>query len=382
MCYWKDIHFSIHDTRSRMTLEPFAIGDQGVYVNPFMVEEHRCHIALPFIGPGTFTGNDPRYNAFRNCTAHDCCIILYIERKCHRRSGEEDNGNNARHCPSFQVFNGYRPYRSMIIDPRPPGSDSDVPLTWDEDLDPFPCLFHSSSLPENVPEIDECSLALVRDRFFRMTHEILLERRELEGRLRQRRRTYNEQPQGGDALASISGDVMRLVMSELEADIDITQRLNSLTTLAWEDASQMMSALGEPCDTLPSLDDLLSGPLSRELNLLADSWNDLALMWLGSTQPLSDDDAQDLSVPEIDEDHPEYDEDPLEYGDDDLEYDEDYLALSDATQDLSASGTDEDHLEYSEDQLDYGRDHLVYTEGSLEDSLEYGEDSLESQFIK
>ncbi|KAI5918681.1 hypothetical protein F4810DRAFT_565130 [Camillea tinctor] len=141
MCLRRFLHFSIHDTRALMTVEPFAGKDEEVFVNPFDVEKHNCDVELPPL-PGTMCATEGLFNISKmaRCPFHNCCYTSIVHHTCSRWDGNVDVSD----CQFFTAINEYIPYESVMSLPEPGTLEATAANhpSWKADIKPYPHLFY------------------------------------------------------------------------------------------------------------------------------------------------------------------------------------------------------------------------------------------------
>ncbi|KAI0023888.1 hypothetical protein F4780DRAFT_785687 [Xylariomycetidae sp. FL0641] len=191
MCVRRQLHLSVHDVRSLMTLAPFGAGLDGVFVDPVTPagrRRHACGVQLPAgreeeEEEDVVDGGGGARTTLRACAAHACCRVWRIDVRC---------GGGGGVCPLFAVVHEYVPYARVMT--RRPTTDTDTDteppmtmmmmMTWDAaDLPAFPEAFCGGRpFPPGAGDADAGDGAAIRDlrrRFFRRGAELLARRRAL-----------------------------------------------------------------------------------------------------------------------------------------------------------------------------------------------------------
>ncbi|KAI1135933.1 hypothetical protein F5Y05DRAFT_118864 [Hypoxylon sp. FL0543] len=266
------IHFSFHDTRCLMTLEPFNINDKGVFVNPVTIEVHRCQVQLPI--------NDLRYvseqsindHALGHCNAHTCCVAWIIDQMC----SECSKNSSIIDCPFFMVCNEYVPYESLMSDLNTaPLSSSTVSPTWIADMPQYPEVFYPGHRFDERAHINGADVDDSRKAMFSASRDILVARRDLERRIRHRRECFNRISTAKAVSCKIWCSQIHSRVSDLQSDIKAAKKLASVSAEALAHARRLLEASRIPPSNATFGESNQERPLVKELERLTTCWTEL-----------------------------------------------------------------------------------------------------------
>ncbi|KAI1413095.1 hypothetical protein F5Y13DRAFT_31052 [Hypoxylon sp. FL1857] len=265
------IHFSFHDTRCLMTLEPFANKDEGVFVNPVTVESHRCQVQLPIDGLRYVSERSANGHALGRCVAHTCCVVWIIDQVCSECSKDASIAD----CPLFMECNEYVPYESVMN-----GLIAGQPR-WVADLPLYPELFYSGRRFDERSYINEIDVAASRKTLFSAARDILVARRDLKRRVQYRQQCFDRISIAKEDLCQVLGPHLHYQVSNLRSDIKAAKKLASVTAEAFVHARRLLEVSGQPPSILAPWVANWEGPLIKDLVRLTIDWTQLVETWQG-----------------------------------------------------------------------------------------------------
>lgn len=129
MCRVYTTHFSHHDVRPRICMEPFEADGDGVYVDPIGLVRCRCGIDLERTTPNFLDFQDIAdllMDPFQNCPDHDCCVVWPSIVLCpwayQFLADANGNHDNAHHqCPNLFITHEYYPVQAAMASNRETG---------------------------------------------------------------------------------------------------------------------------------------------------------------------------------------------------------------------------------------------------------------------
>ncbi|KAI0829548.1 hypothetical protein F5Y06DRAFT_211421 [Hypoxylon sp. FL0890] len=270
------IHFSFHDTRCFMTLEPFAINDKGIFVNPVTVELHRCQVQLPIDNLQYVSEGSINNHTLGRCDLHTCCVVWIIDQRCSKCSEDSPITD----CPFFMVGNEYIPYESAMsgLSAAPPNTNPVSPR-WVADLPQFPELFYSGHRFDERPHIIEADVDASRRALFSTARDILIARRDLARRIQHRQQCFHRILTAEADICQTWGPQLHHLVCDLKSDIKAAKKLASITAEALVYARRLFEASGLPLSTIKLWKPNWRGPLIKDLERLATFWSQLVEMW-------------------------------------------------------------------------------------------------------
>lgn len=151
MCRVYIQHFSHHDVRPRMSIQPFSQVGEGDYIDPVRIIPCRCETVLdvpypwPSAAPAPFV--EPPIAGLDICRDHDCCVIWDFVELCQWAHNWVMNGNPNHNphidCPNLLITNKYRAVQT-VMGPDPATGERAQPIWEEEDLPTFPMdMFYS-----------------------------------------------------------------------------------------------------------------------------------------------------------------------------------------------------------------------------------------------
>ena len=167
MCRERNIHFSHHDVRPLLCVNPFSERKADEYVDPIRITHCPCrHFDDNFMPPAT-----DHLDRFRACWTHACCIIWAQITFC-RLVGEKEHQD----CANNLTTNEYHPLQ-MAAEPEPEAGKM-IDALWEEDLPTLPIdMLYSPRVLETKEEAEE--LAKLHRRIGTTSKEVFSDKQEL-----------------------------------------------------------------------------------------------------------------------------------------------------------------------------------------------------------
>ncbi|KAI1502456.1 hypothetical protein F5X99DRAFT_427083 [Biscogniauxia marginata] len=282
MCFRRTLHFSVHDTRSFMAVEPFSLKDDAVFVNPSLVVPHHCEVKLPPpLGESLIVGADFfDTDVIVNCFDHTCCVIRIIDQKCARCIEDMEVFD----CELFTKSHEYIPYESVMDRPEletamtSPGTP--IRPIWTADIEAYPHQFYSGHPFNKRQDIDGEAIHAPRVLFFALAGDIYTQRNKLALWLEQERNILkNEALKTPEGIKQMSGPGLHWKLDEVHLSVRAAQQLlqmaNEVSSLANEMSKKPSSLIKSSLLWQPSPE----GPLAEGLDYIVKSWEGVVEIW-------------------------------------------------------------------------------------------------------